>query len=136
MDYLRFAYLHLATVLPAFVLGTIIMFGRKGTPQHKAIGRVYMALMATTAILTLFMKAQVGPTLFGHFGYIHLLSLLTIWTVPAALIAAKNGRIKVHRQNMMGLCVGGLLLAGAFAFAPGRLLHDWLFGTHLAHIPV
>ena len=67
--------------------------------------------------------------------YIHLLSLLTIWTVPAALIAAKSGQIKVHRQNMIGLYFGGLLLAGAFAFAPGRLLHDWLFGTHLAHLP-
>ena len=110
MDYLRFAYLHLATVVPAFVLGTIIMFRRKGTPQHKLIGRVYMALMATTAILTLFMKAQVGPTLFGHFGYIHLLSLLTIWTVPAALIAA-------HRAQRHG----GPTLIGHFHSHPTGL---------------
>jgi len=33
-----------------------------------------------------------------------------------------------HRANMLGVYVGGVLIAGAFALMPGRLLHGWLFG--------
>jgi uncharacterized membrane protein len=29
---------------------------------------------------------------------------------------------------MLGLYFGGILIAGAFAFTPGRMLHAWLFG--------
>jgi uncharacterized membrane protein len=29
---------------------------------------------------------------------------------------------------MLGLYLGGILIAGAFAFSPGRMLHAWLFG--------
>lgn len=86
-----------------------------------------MALMVITATLSLFMQARVGPLLLGHFGYIHLLSLLAIYTVPVAYFSAKNGNIKKHKASMIGLYVGGMLIAGGFAFMPGRLLHDWLF---------
>jgi uncharacterized membrane protein len=34
--------------------------------------------------------------------------------------------VKSHRNNMIGLYVGGLIIAGSFAFMPGRLLHTWL----------
>lgn len=64
MTYYQLAYLHLATIVPAF-----------------------------------FMPANVGPRLAGHFGFIHL----------------------------FGLYVGGILIAAAFTFTPGRLLHRLLF---------
>lgn len=84
--------------------------------------------MATTGVVTLLMPAEVGPQFFGHFGYIHIFSLLTLYLVPSAYIAARKGNIKRHRGNMFGLYIGGILIAGSFAFAPGRLLHTWLFG--------
>jgi len=28
---------------------------------------------------------------------------------------------------MIGVYVGGILIAGTFALMPGRLLHEWLF---------
>ena len=80
-------------------------------------------------MLTLFMRAQNGPTLFGHFGLIHGFCLLTLFAAPSAYFAAKRGDVKTHRENMIGLYIGGLLLAGAFAFIPGRLLHEWIWGT-------
>jgi uncharacterized membrane protein len=47
--------------------------------------------------------------------------------VPAAYIHARRGNIAKHRSAMIGLYVGGILIAGSFAFMPGRLLHSWLF---------
>ena len=127
MTYMQLAYLHLATIIPAFLLGTYLLINHKGTPKHKLLGKLYMLLMLFTAIVTLFMSAEVGPTIFNHLGFIHLFSFLVLYSVPSAYFAAKNNNIKKHRGNMIGLYVGGILIAGAFTLAPGRLIHSWLF---------
>lgn len=127
MTYLQLAYLHLSTIVPAFLIGTYLLLNHKGTPLHKALGKIYMSLMLFTALVTLSMSAEVGPVVLNHFGFIHLLSFLVLYTVPTAYFAARNGNVKQHRGNMIGLYVGGLLIAGAFTFMPGRLLHGWIF---------
>ncbi len=99
MTYHQLMFLHLGTVIPAFLLGTIILLTRKGTNAHKFLGRIYMILMLITALITLFMSAEVGPTLFNHFGYLHLFSFLTFYTVPTAYLAAKKGDINSIRIN-------------------------------------
>jgi len=115
------------TVLPAFFIGTFLLLNTKGTRMHRWLGKVYMLLMLLTALVTLFMSAAVGPVLLGHFGFIHLLSFLVLYSVPAAFFAARNGNIAAHKANMLGLYLGGILIAGAFALMPGRLIHSWLF---------
>ena len=127
MSYLQLTYFHLGTVIPAFLIGTYLLINRKGTSWHKLLGKIYMCLMLVTAVITLFMSAEIGPTLLGHFGFIHIFSISVFYTVPAAVIAVRNGNIKAHQGNMLGLYIGGLLIAGSFAFMPGRLLHGWLF---------
>lgn len=127
MSYEQLAYLHLATIIPAFLIGTWLLFRRKGTPLHRMLGKAYMVLMLITAIMTLFMSAQVGPTWLGHFGFIHLLSFLALFSVGTAYFAARQGNVRLHRNAMIGLYVGGMLIAGSFAMMPGRMLHDWLF---------
>lgn len=84
-----------------------------------------MLLMLLTATVTLFMSAEVGSKVLDHFGFIHLFALLVFYSVPAAYIAIRKGDIKKHRMNMLGLYFGGLVIAGAFTFVPGRLLHSW-----------
>lgn len=128
MSYQQLAYLHLATVLPAFLLGTYLLLRRKGSPQHRLLGKIYMGLMLLTATVTLFMPAVVGPRLLEHFGFIHLFSLLTFYSVPTAYYAARHHQVRRHRASMIALYVGALVIAGGFAFMPGRLLHRWLFG--------
>lgn len=128
MTYTQLAYLHLATVVPAFFLGAIQLSRRKGTPRHRLIGKIYMVLMLATALITLAMPAEVGPRLLNHFGFIHIFSFMALFSVPSAYIAARRGNIKAHRGAMLGLYLGGILIAGAFAFSPGRMLHAWLFG--------
>jgi uncharacterized membrane protein len=125
--YLPLAYAHLATVLPAFAIGTYMMIVRKGNALHRAFGKTFMVLMLVTAAITLLMPAAAGPTLLGHFGFIHLFSVLTVVSVPRAYFAARRHDVRTHKYNMIGLYVGGLIIAGGFAFMPGRLLHTWLF---------
>ncbi|MFM1887371.1 MAG: hypothetical protein RL026_2528 [Pseudomonadota bacterium] len=127
MDYLALALLHLATVLPALLLGLVLFILRKGSPLHRRLGRLYMALMLFTAAVTLFMPAYVGPRWLGHFGFIHLFSLLTLYSVPSAWWAARRHDVNAHRASMIGLYVGGIVIAGSFALMPGRLLYRWLF---------
>ena len=128
VTYHQLSIVHLTTVLPAFLIGTYLLLNPKGTPRHKSLGAIYMLLMMITAGLTLFMPAKVGPTLLNHFGWLHLLSGLVIYSVPAALFAARNGNIRAHRLFMLGLYLGGIIVAGSFAFAPGRMLNIWITG--------
>ncbi len=127
MTYTQLMYVHLATILPSFAIGTFMLLSHKGTPLHKSIGKVYLVLMLTTGLITLAMPAEVGPRIFNHVGFIHAFSLLTLYSVPSAYFAARRGDIKTHRGNMIGLYIGGLLIAGSFALMPGRTLHGWLF---------
>jgi len=127
MTYLQLALLHLATVVPAFAIGLVIFAMKKGTPYHKQLGRFYVLLMLFTAVITLFMPAHVGPVFLNHFGYIHLLSLLVLVCLPLAVWAARKGDMLTHKLNMLGVFIGGILIAGTLALMPGRLLHGWLF---------
>lgn len=128
MTYMQLTYLHLGSLVPAFVIGSYLLLNRKGTPVHKFLGKIYMGLMLFTAFITLFMEALVGPKFLNHFGFLHLLSLFVLYTVPTAYSAIRAGNIELHKRKMVGLYVGALLVAGAFTLSPGRLIHTWLFG--------
>ncbi|WP_281351270.1 DUF2306 domain-containing protein [Maribacter luteus] len=121
-------YLHLVTVVPCFFIGTMLLLIKKGTYIHINFGRIYMILMVITAVITLFMPAEVGPRFLNHFGYIHSFSFLTIYTVPTAYRAIKKGNVKSHKRKMVLLYFGAILIAGGFTFTPGRYLHQLFFG--------
>lgn len=127
MNYIDLMYIHLATVIPCFIIGTILLLIKKGTRIHVNLGRIYMVLMLFTATVTLFMSAQVGPSIFNHFGWIHCFSFLTIYTVPTAYWAIKRGDVKAHKRKMILLYFGAILIAGGFTFVPGRYLYHLFF---------
>ena len=117
--------IHLATVLPAFAIGTwLIFFSTKGARLHRAFGVVYLTLMTITAVDTLFVRA-IDP---GRLTLIHLFVPLTLFGVAGTLLALSRHDVTGHKRSMIGLYVGALLIAGFFAFLPGRLMHDVVFG--------
>jgi len=122
--------LHLATVLPAAVLGGYLLCARKGGARHRALGKVYLALMAAAALSTLALPAFVGPTLrLGplRLGHLHLFVPLTLHGVWKAFHTIKKGDIHGHKWAMISLYSGALVIAGVLSFAPGRLMHRlWL----------
>jgi uncharacterized membrane protein len=127
MSYINLMYFHLATVIPCFIIGTVLLLIKKGTKIHRYFGGIYMILMLITATITLFMPSKVGPTIFNHFGWIHSFSFLTIYTVPTAYLAIKKGNIKVPKRKMILLYFGAIIIAGGFTFVPGRYLHELFF---------
>jgi uncharacterized membrane protein len=123
--------LHVFTVVPAFFLGTwLIFFSRKGARRHRAVGYVYLALMTVTAIAALFIHQIPAIDIVHGFGPIHLFSIVTLSGVAGALRGAWTHNIRMHRASMLGVYIGGLLIAGTFAFLPGRIMHALVFGPH------
>jgi len=123
--------LHVFTVVPAFFLGTwLIFFSRKGARRHRAIGYVYLSLMTITAITVLWIHQIPAIDIVYGFGPIHIFSLVTLSGVVGALRGAWTHNIKMHRRSMLGVYIGGLLIAGSFAFLPGRIMHAMVFGGH------
>jgi len=123
--------LHVFTVVPAFFLGTWqIFFSRKGARFHRAIGYLYLSLMTVTAIAALFIHQIPAIDIVYGFGPIHIFSFVTLSGVVGALRGAWTHNIKMHRRSMLGVYIGGLLIAGTFAFLPGRIMHAIVFGAH------
>jgi uncharacterized membrane protein len=122
--------LHAFTVMPAFLLGTWqIFFSHKGAPWHRRIGYVYLVLMTVTAITALFIHQIPAIDIVFGFGPIHIFSIVTLLGVVGALRGAWTHNIKLHKRSMLGVYIGGLLIAGTFALLPGRLMHRVIFGT-------
>ena len=121
--------LHLVTVVPAFLIGTwLIFFSYKGAPVHRALGVVYLTLMTVTAITTLFVHQIMPNSPFFGLSPVHLLVPLTLFAVISALWAARRHDIAGHRTAMVSLYIGGMLIAGSLTLLPGRILHRVFFG--------
>jgi uncharacterized membrane protein len=117
--------IHLATVLPAFAIGTwLIFFSRKGSPLHRAMGVIYLVLMTATAIAALFVRSINR----GALSPIHLFVPLTFFGVLSALWNVRRGNIRGHRRAMLALYLGGIVVAGTLAFLPRRIMHALVFG--------
>ncbi len=112
---------HAAAALAALVLGSVMLARRKGTASHRLLGRVWVGLMLTVALSSLWIPR------FLHFTWIHLFTLLTLVAVPLAIYRIRSGNVSAHASTMKGLFIGGLIVAGIFALAPGRLLGHLLW---------
>ena len=121
--------IHVATVVPAFFIGTWQIFlSRKGAPFHRALGYVYLTLMTITSIAALFIHVIMPNGPFLGFSPIHLFVPLTLFGVVSALMGAWTHNIRQHKYSMIGVYIGGLLIAGSLAFMPGRIMHAVVFG--------
>jgi len=117
--------IHLVAAVAAFGLGAWVLSRPKGTPVHRALGRVWMGLMVVAALSSFLIAATLVPVI-GRFGIIHGLSVLVLAMVVLAIRAARAGRIRGHRYYVLGLYAGAMLGAGAGALAPGRLISRML----------
>lgn len=113
--------IHLAAVLAALAVGVYLMSGPKGRLAHRVLGWVWSAFMVTAAGSSLLIRH-------GGFSFLHLFSVFVLITVPMAVYAAKRHNVIRHSRTMSGAFWGGLIVAGTFAFLPGRLMWAIFFG--------
>lgn len=115
---------HVAAVGTALAIGIVLMLGLKGTTVHRTLGWIWVVAMAAAAISSLFIHRANA----GGFSFLHLFAGWTLIALPMGVFAARKHKVRLHGRTMTGLFVGGLLIAGAFAFMPGRLMWQMVFG--------
>ena len=111
---------HAFAAMSAFALGAVQLAAPKGTLPHRTIGWIWVALMATIAISSFWIHSI---RLIGPFGPIHLISIFVLVMLPLAVLAAHRHDVSRHRRRMIGMFVGGLVVAGLFTFVPGRIMY-------------
>lgn len=117
--------IHLVAALCALVLGAFVLFGKKGTRRHRTGGRLWAGLMLTVAFSSLLIHEL---NVWGIWSPIHLISLWVIGSVTLAIWYARTGNIRRHQWTMKATYAGGLIVAGLFTFAPGRIMYEAMFG--------
>ena len=117
--------------LAAIPLGLFVFLTKKGTKQHKIIGRVWVVFLVIISLTAIFIQTINQ----GQYSLIHLLipytlgSLIySIWNIKK-FQKTKVQKYKLsHMHSMIGVYVGALLIAGAFTLMPGRFFHEIIFG--------
>jgi len=115
--------IHVTAVLPTIPLGGWLLLAKKGTPMHKQLGKVWLALMLLTATTAIFIQTN------GSFGWIHLFVPLTFHAAWKVMSTARAGNIKAHKNHLVRTYLMALMIPGIAAFAaPGRLMNVMLLG--------
>jgi uncharacterized membrane protein len=118
--------IHTAMALLAAALSVHQFTAKRGGRSHRIVGYVWAALMMSTAASSFFIQ---NLRLWGPFSPIHLLSILTLISVPVAIRAARQHNISLHQRTMRRLVFLALLTAGLFTLVPGRIMHSVVFGA-------
>ena len=113
---------HLALVLVPLAITPVQLFRRRGDRAHAVLGWVWAVCLFITAMLSFGIRGIND----GQFSFIHVLSVVTVATVPFLVWSARTGKLERHRSAVRGLVTGALLTAGFFTLIPGRLLGEWL----------
>jgi uncharacterized membrane protein len=89
--------------------------------------------MTAITVSSIFIRPSLYPGLpvTQWFSWIHLFTVLTAWGVVGGLSHLLRGgtNLKRHKHPFAGIFVGGLIIAGATAFLPGRIMHQVAFGS-------
>ncbi len=117
-------WFHLITLFIVLAITPFMMWHKRGDMKHRFWGWIWSICLFLSAVISLFVR-QINN---GNFSIIHILSVLTIITVPVLIIAARRRDIEKHRNQARSFVIGALLIAGFFTFPFNRLLGSWLFG--------
>lgn len=122
--------IHAAAALAATAMGPIALWARMGAKTrprvHRAAGYAWVTLILATAISACFIKAQVGPFVWG-IGPIYLLIPFTIYMLVRSFFYLSRRDFAGHKSMMQKVYIGSCLVAGFFTLMPDRLLGHWLW---------
>ena len=117
--------IHAFAAMSAFALGIVQLAAPKGTIPHRLLGWIWVALMVVVGVTAFFIHEI---RLWGPWSPIHLLAIFTLVMLPLAVWRARRHQVERHRWAMISIFTGGLVIAGAFTFLPGRIMHGVAFG--------
>ena len=117
----------LALVL-ALLVGTWQFFlSRKGSPPHRLLGRVFLALMVFMALDSLLIHVAAPHALLG-LSVLHLYVPLILVLAAMAYYGAATHRRRLHKFAVIALYFGSLLFTGFVqVFAAQGITHQIFF---------
>lgn len=117
--------IHMIAAIVALGLGITMYTRRKGTPSHKIIGKLFLAVMLITAFTALFIR-NIND---GSFSWIHIFVPVTFFAAWETVHYIRKGNLKGHKRAVTGLFFGALLIPGFLSFIPGRVMWTMFFGA-------
>ena len=115
---------HVAGALTALVVGMVIFLLPKGTGFHRLLGWTWVSSMIIVAATSVAMMVDFG----NGVNALHAFTAITVVSLWGGLAGIRRGDVRRHAASMTGLYVGGLIIAGLFAFIPGRIMWNVVFG--------
>ncbi len=115
--------IHFFFAISAFLIGACQLLRKKGTALHKVMGRLWVAMMFIICVTSFWIKELMPSGVFWGYSPIHLLSIFVLVQITRGVYFARIGNILGHKKCMAYTYIGGLIIAGAFTFYPGRLLY-------------
>jgi uncharacterized membrane protein len=94
--------------------------------SHKALGWTWVALMATVAISSAFIRDYRLPNIAGYTP-IHFFTAYVAMALPIGILRIRRGNTTGHRSLMKRTFIGACIVAGLFTLLPGRFLGDLLW---------
>ena len=123
---------HAFGAIAAFFLGVVQFTAPKGTFPHSTLGVVWVLIIIAVTISSIFIRPALYPGLpiLKWFSPIHIFTLVTAFGVISGVTLLLRGGpgLKQHKAPFTGIFIGGLIVAGALAFLPGRIMHQVVFG--------
>jgi uncharacterized membrane protein len=116
--------LHVAFAVLALIIGVVIFTFKKGTGFHRFLGWSWVGSMIIVAATSVAMIADFK----NGINALHTFTAVTVVSLWAGLTGIRRGNVGQHAGSMIGLYVGGLIIAGGFAFIPGRTMWNVVFG--------
>jgi len=107
----------------------LILTGTAGSglllTAHQTSFWIWVALMVGVSVSAFFVHEI---RLWGPWSPIHLLAIFTLVMLPLAVLHARRHAVERHRNAMVSIFLGALVIAGLFTFMPGRIMHAVVFG--------
>lgn len=108
---------HIIAGLMSLSLTPIVLWRQRRDQLHRVSGYFWVCAMATLA-LTSFGISGIGTL--GRFSLLHVLAVLTLYSLFIAIRAVIRGNHAAHSHTMRNLATFGLGLPMVLNFLPGR----------------
>jgi uncharacterized membrane protein len=136
--------LHAVLAVGAIALGVVQLAAPKGKLPHRTLGWTWISLIAMMLIVAFFNHDILPWDPFGpavccrgtdscargsaSCASIHLISVYFLLALPYGALHARRHDLIGHRNAMLWLFLGVLLVGTVLTFVPHRIMHDVVFG--------
>ncbi|KAF0231283.1 MAG: hypothetical protein FD175_1152 [Beijerinckiaceae bacterium] len=113
---------HIVAALVVVALTPLQFWGfRKGSTAHRATGYLWLGAMLVVAISSFFIPSTIPFALMG-FGPVHLLSVLTLFSVYTSVRYARAGNVTGHSKTLRVLSISFWIAAALTLVPEGRIM--------------